>query len=866
MGHNFNAGSAIPDFDIKQMLVRRVHRRPRRNSYPGFAPGNAGCRSANHSRRVDLLCVRCQSGKTSLYDSIVTFSGTADTPQPPHRARGGLAAPAKVHRAASDCIAKVPQHIGGMSRRFPLSIANDIYIRVGAGFRLYSAGLMTAVQDRVGTPYMRRKHQTLLPLSVAAALLLAASAVAEDWPQWLGPWRTGRTSDKSGWAEGWPPVRLWDTSVGYGYTSPVIADDNLYVLGWGNGTAERPTDNPTGKDTVFCFNSQTGKEVWRQTYETLYRGRRGTGDANAYGGPTATPSFDDDTKFLYTLGADGFLACWNTAAAGAKVWSHSLHDEYTILGRSDTGNGQRDFGFTVAPLVYGASVLVEVGAEEGLVMAFDKKTGERLWASQAREAGGHTGGMSPCRAGWLPGLAVYTLRNLIMLRLDPEHVGETYTTFPWQTDLGCNIPTPALLRNGVILTSGHNQEKTVAVTTSGTTFTPMWTSREHASVSSPVVADKRVFLVNSTLRALDLYSGELLWSGGSFGDGSCILTGDDKLIVFGQGSLALVDAFPEENEYRELARIDHVVPGLCYPHVAMSEGIVACKDRDGNLACYSVRSDAPKFRTREQAEYLRNKYSYRRSRPALPSLDPGVALHDAEAPEMTESWPGNTDGCIFLWKGGPSAQFATGENGALVEHAMTPCGNAKLLDDGAVMDVTAGSFLAEAGSAVLLSACQEANQLSIEAVVQTSDLEQSGPARIVSFSISPSARNFTLGQQSGKFMLRLRTSASDLNGSRFQQYLCSVKPGRPTHLIVSYSPGRLVCYRNGKRVEDTAAMQGDFSNWSAHHLLLGDEWGGDRDWSGQLKHVAIHNRVIGSAEAKLRYRLSRGTDDEGDDE
>jgi hypothetical protein len=51
----------------------------------------------------------------------------------------------------------------------------------------------------------------------------------------------------------------------------------------------------------------------------------------------------------------------------------------------------------------------------------------------------------------------------------------------------------------------------------------------------------------------------------------------------------LVAAAGDETEYREPARADKVVPRTCYPHVAFSAGRIVCKDRAGNLACYSVK-------------------------------------------------------------------------------------------------------------------------------------------------------------------------------------------------------------------------------------------------------------------------------------
>ena len=116
-----------------------------------------------------------------------------------------------------------------------------------------------------------------------------------------------------------------------------------------------------------------------------------------------------------------------------------------------------------------------------------------------------------------------------------------------------------------------------------------WVSKSYALMSSPTIWRDRVFVIDRRLKCVGLADGRERWSGGDFGHGSCLVTGDGKLLVFGKGSLALVEAAPKTRRYRELARVKRLVRGTCYPHVALSDGIIACKDRDGNLVCLSVR-------------------------------------------------------------------------------------------------------------------------------------------------------------------------------------------------------------------------------------------------------------------------------------
>jgi len=426
--------------------------------------------------------------------------------------------------------------------------------------------------------------------AVAACVLVLVVAVgpapAADWPQWRGPDHNGVSRESSGFPAGWPPKRLWGRNVGVGCTSPILAAGRLYVMGWHG----RGRGNPRGADTVFCLDARTGRELWKQSYPCRYQGRLRTGDTGAYGGPSSTPTFDAAGGRLYTLSVDGDLRCWNAAAKGKLVWEKNLYDRYQVARRPDAGKGQRDFGYTGSPLVLGDAVIVEVGSGQGTVMAFDKATGRRRWSSALKGPAGHTAGPVPMTVAGLPCLATLTLTELVVLRIDPAQVGGTIARHRRQTDYACSLATPAVVGDRLLLTSGYNNKSTELLDVSTRAARKRWTSPHHALLSTPVVHKQRAYLVHRALHCLDLSTGRLKWRGGSFEHGSCLVTAaDDKAIVFGRGRLVLVAASGKEQKYRELARVDRIVPKTCYPHVALSDGILCCKDRAGNLVCFSVR-------------------------------------------------------------------------------------------------------------------------------------------------------------------------------------------------------------------------------------------------------------------------------------
>ena len=69
-----------------------------------------------------------------------------------------------------------------------------------------------------------------------------------------------------------------------------------------------------------------------------------------------------------------------------------------------------------------------------------------------------------------------------------------------------------------------------------------------------------------------------------------------------------------------------------------------------------------------------------------------------------------------------------------------------------------------AAAAKVVQAISRSGELTLEAWVRPANSTQAGPARIVTLSVDPSRRNFTLGQAAGDFEIRFRTSTTSPNG------------------------------------------------------------------------------------------------------
>ena len=426
-------------------------------------------------------------------------------------------------------------------------------------------------------------------LAVLITLLAIAPAESADWPHWRGPHRDDISSEPSGWnGKTWIKGEVWQTSVGEGSSSPLVVNGCVYLTGWAKN-----------QDTLFCLDAGTGKEQWRQSYKSPRYGRHAIGDQKLYSGACSTPEYDSTTGLLFTLGVDGDLKAWDTRNKGRNVWSLNLYDKYKAKRRPEVAarkKTRRDYGYMSSPLVTGKQLLVEAGGKTGNLVAFDTRTGRQLWESENLDEAGHTGGPVPITVEGIPCVAVLTLRNLVVTRIDGSNAGRTVATYPWTTDFANNIATPAVSGDSVIITSAYNQYAMCRVRVTLKGATKVWKNKEVASgVCSPSIHDGRIYWAWRGVHCLDFATGKELWSGGKVGSqGSCILTSDDRLIVYAnKGSLSLVEtANRSPKKYVQLAAENVLSKTDAWPHVVLANGRLICRDRNGNVRCMALSGAA----------------------------------------------------------------------------------------------------------------------------------------------------------------------------------------------------------------------------------------------------------------------------------
>ena len=153
------------------------------------------------------------------------------------------------------------------------------------------------------------------------------------------------------------------------------------------------------------------------------------------------------------------------------------------------------------------------------------------------------------------------------------------------------------------------------------------------------------------------------------------------------------------------------------------------------------------------------------------------------------------------------------------------------------------------------------NQFSVEAWVQPENLDQTGPARIVSYSIDTGRRNFTLGQRTVQYISRVQTLETGPNGSNPE--LRADDPAVTTdltHVVMTYdnmAGGRKIYINGALAAEET--IQGDMLNWQDDNLfVIGNEVTNNRLFRGLFKMVAIHNTALNAAAIAQNFEAGAG--------
>ncbi len=376
---------------------------------------------------------------------------------------------------------------------------------------------------------------------IAVWSALSAVAVAGDWAYWRGPEMVGVSREKnlpSDWSFESEKNVLWWDEIG-GRSTPCVMNDRVYTC------SRTPHDVTVGSqelihagERVVCRDAKTGEVLWKDEFPVFNT------DIPAPRVGWAALTGDPETGNVYHHSVSGTFRCYS--ADGERLWEHSLVEEYGEI----TGYGGR----ITTPIVDEDRVILGIPClnwgETGnpppkhTFYAFDKRTGELLWAKAPGGAIKDTIYTNPVIA------VIDGVRQLICGNADGgvyginARTGEKLWGFAI-TKRGILV-SPVVHGKYVYITQGEDNIDTTAfgrvqcidaslrgdITESGSVWR---VDGVRAGYVSPAIHDGILYVVedSANLVAFDAETGERLWSYklGTIGRGAAPVLADGKLYV-----------------------------------------------------------------------------------------------------------------------------------------------------------------------------------------------------------------------------------------------------------------------------------------------------------------------------------------------
>jgi len=413
-----------------------------------------------------------------------------------------------------------------------------------------------------------------LALIVVGIGLCAWPVFALDWPQWRGPQRDG-ISQETGLLKEWPkegPKLLWQVdTVGFGYSTPAVAVDRIYLLG-----------NKGKKDEfVEALNTQDGQQVWK-----VRIGEVGPNLGPQYPGARGTATVDGEA--LYAIGSNGDLDCMETAT-GKIRWHKDL--------RSDFKGKPGLWAYSESPLIDGEVLVCTPGGPDATLVALNKQTGDVIWKSAI--PGADTAAYSSVMIAEVQGVKEYVQ----FLQKGVVGVNAKTGEYLWRYERTAqgspaNIPTPVIHETYLYNATGRGGGALIEIKPGAEKPAQIYFSKRlPASIGGSVEVGGNLYGTNSQgLMCADFKTGNIKWQDRCVGSAS-ICYADGLLYVHGEenNTVALVKATPDgyhkEGEFTPPGTPNHSGRGpKAWAYPILANGRLYIRDLD-HLWCYELRSE-----------------------------------------------------------------------------------------------------------------------------------------------------------------------------------------------------------------------------------------------------------------------------------
>ena len=402
------------------------------------------------------------------------------------------------------------------------------------------------------------------PLVTAGLLLSLSAAVSnrapDDWPQWRGPNRDGRSAEKGllkTWPSSGPPLAWKAAGAGEGYSSFATAGGRLYTLG-ARGNQE----------FVIAFDAATGKQVWATQHGRRFGNDRGDG-------PRGTPTIENGR--VYAFGASGDMSVLDTNS-GKIIWTVNVLEKF--------GGSNIQWGLSESPLVLPDRILINAGGRGASVVALKKTDGSLIWKSLDDEAGYSSAVLH--EVGGVREAIFFTGQRAIGVNVND---GKLLWSYDRVANGTANIATPLLRGNRVFISSDYGTGAVLlelAAAGGGVSAKEIYFTNEMRNhhASSILVGDYLYGFSSAILTAMQFDTGKVAWRDRSVGKGSLVFA-DERLYIYSEGGVVgLVQPSPEK--YVEHGRFTIQTGRLpTWAHPVVSGGKLFIRDQD-TIYAYDV--------------------------------------------------------------------------------------------------------------------------------------------------------------------------------------------------------------------------------------------------------------------------------------
>ncbi|MDD2305634.1 MAG: PQQ-binding-like beta-propeller repeat protein [Prolixibacteraceae bacterium] len=284
------------------------------------------------------------------------------------------------------------------------------------------------------------------PLFVFLILFISLSihANSQEATQWRGLNSSGIYKVEKLLPQ-WPaegPKILWSSSdLGQGFSSPVFANNKIYINGMVDGQA------------VLFVLDQTGKKLQQFKYGKEFD--------ESYSGVRSTPTIVGDLAYLLT--GHGKLTCLDLKT-GKPVWVKDFIAQFE--GTNIT------WGYTESILVDGDKLYCTPGGKKNNVMALNRMTGEPIWSCP---------GLGELSTYCTPLLIKLPARQLLVTHTASHVLGIDATTgkllwsFGHPNEWAVHPNTPIYSDGGLFVFSGYGQGgENLKLSADGSSITKEW--------------------------------------------------------------------------------------------------------------------------------------------------------------------------------------------------------------------------------------------------------------------------------------------------------------------------------------------------------------------------------------------------------